>query len=97
MKNPKLTKLKPLAKKSDSPSVIRMWHLELTVSSRSPEDTNALAACLATDCETTWLDDGTFSISLDEAACKDLRAMWNTRLRGLIATDSVLKVFGKDS
>lgn len=89
--------LKPLAKKSESPSVVQMWHLELTVSSRSMEDTKALAACLATDCETTWIGDDSFNITLDEAACKDLRAMWNTRLRGLIATDNVLKVFGKDS
>jgi len=74
-----------------------MWALTLVVQSRSPTDTKALAACLATDCETTWEDDHSFSIELNEAACKDLRAMWNTRLRGLIATDSVLQVFGKHS
>jgi hypothetical protein len=74
-----------------------MWHLELTVSSRTPDDTRALAACLATDCEVVWEDDQAFTLHLDEAACKDLRAMWNTRLRGLIATDNVLKVFGKHS
>ncbi len=74
-----------------------MWHLSLTVQSRNAEDTRALAACLATDCETAWRDDTKFSIHIEEASCKDLRAMWNTRLRGLIATDSVLKVFGKHS
>jgi len=77
--------------------VLGMWHLSLTVQSRSPKDTRALAACLATDCETEWHDEGRFSTQLDELTCKDLRAMWNTRLRGLIATDSVLQVFGKHS
>ncbi|MEL0182213.1 MAG: hypothetical protein VW872_04010 [Candidatus Poseidoniales archaeon] len=52
---------------------------------------------MATDCETAWQDEQSFTIELNEAACKDLRAMWNTRLRGLIATDSVLQVFGKHS
>jgi hypothetical protein len=28
---------------------------------------------------------------------KDLRAMWNTRIRGLIAVDSVLKVINEHS
>ena len=74
-----------------------MWHLSLTVQSRNPKDTRALAACLATDCETEWCDEEKFTIQLDEPSCKDLRAMWNTRLRGLIATDSVLQVFGKHS
>ena len=74
-----------------------MWHLSLSVQSRSIKDTEALAACLATDCSTEWLDDTKFSIHLEETSCKDLRAMWNTRLRGLIATDSVLQVFGKHS
>jgi succinate dehydrogenase flavin-adding protein (antitoxin of CptAB toxin-antitoxin module) len=52
---------------------------------------------LATDCDTRWLNDNRFQISLEELHAKDMRAMWNTRLRGLIATDSVLKVFGKHS
>ena len=72
-----------------------MWRLNLHVQSRSTKDTQALAACLATDCGTTWVDDQSFELTIEEATCKDLRAMWNTRLRGLIATDSVLRVFGK--
>ena len=84
-------------KKSDQALVDPMWHLSLTVQSRSIKDTQALAACLATDCSTEWLDEQQFSIELNEPSCKDLRAMWNTRLRGLIATDSVLQVFGKHS
>ena len=74
-----------------------MWHLNLRIQSVSDEDTRALAACLATDCETTWHDTSSFSIQLDETHCKDLRAMWNTRLRGLIATNNVLEIFRKDS
>lgn len=77
--------------------MLPMWELTLLVQSRTVTDTRALAACLATDCETTWKDEASFSIQINEAACKDLRAMWNTRLRGLIATDSVLQVFGKHS
>ena len=84
-------------KKSERTSVLLMWELTLLVQSRTVTDTRALAACLATDCETTWKDEASFTIQLHEAACKDLRAMWNTRLRGLIATDSVLQVFGKHS
>ncbi len=84
-------------KKSERTSVLPMWELTLLVQSRTATDTRALAACLATDCETTWKDEASFTIQLNEAACKDLRAMWNTRLRGLIATDSVLQVFGKHS
>ena len=86
-----------LKRKSDQATVLAMWHLSLTVQSRSVKDTQALAACLATDCGTEWLDENRFSITLDEVHSKDLRAMWNTRLRGLIATDSVLQVFGKHS
>lgn len=77
--------------------VKRMWAISLRVQSGTPIDTRSLAACLATDCETVWETDQRFSIVIEEASCKDLRAMWNTRLRGLIATDSVLKVFGKHS
>jgi hypothetical protein len=74
-----------------------MWHLSLEISSETVTDTKALAACLATDCDTRWLNDNRFQINLEELHAKDMRAMWNTRLRGLIATDSVLKVFGKHS
>ena len=74
-----------------------MWDLSLEISSETVTDTKALAACLATDCDTRWLSDNRFQINLEELHAKDMRAMWNTRLRGLIATDSVLKVFGKHS
>ena len=74
-----------------------MWRLSLEISSETLTDTKALAACLATDCETLWLEENRFQISLEESYAKDMRALWNTRMRGLIATDSVLKVFGKHS
>ena len=74
-----------------------MWRLSLEISSETITDTKALAACLATDCETHWHEENRFQINLEELHAKDMRAMWNTRMRGLIATDSVLKVFGKHS
>ncbi|MDA7463325.1 hypothetical protein N9M83_06205 [Candidatus Poseidonia alphae] len=74
-----------------------MWHLSLSVCSRSQLDTQSLCAALATDCPTAWIDDDSFEFNLTESKCKDLRAMWNTRMRGLIATDEVLKVFAKHS
>ena len=74
-----------------------MWRLSLEISSETETDTKALAACLATDCEAQWIGDNQFQINLEEIHAKDMRAMWNTRMRGLIATDSVLKVFGKHS
>lgn len=74
-----------------------MWHLTLAIQSRTPSDTKSLCAALATDCETHWVGTTGFSLELAEEKCKDLRAMWNTRMRGLIATDEVLKVFSKHS
>ena len=74
-----------------------MWHLSLIVNSRCNLDTQSLCAALATDCETTWVNPESFEFNLTESKCKDLRAMWNTRMRGLIATDEVLKVFAKHS
>ena len=73
-----------------------VWSIDLHLHPESPLDANALAASLATECKVQWADHG-FSITVEEATCKDLRAMWNTRLRGLIATDNVLKVLGKHS
>ena len=47
---------------------------------------------MASESETTSIDDTQFSFDLHEANAKDLRAMWNTRIRGLIAADEILKV-----
>ena len=69
------------------------WKLNLTVESRSLKETQALADCLATDEQTTFSEDGSnFYFELNNLVAKDLRAMWNTRIRGLIAVDGVLKI-----
>ena len=47
-----------------------MWQLTLRVQSRNQTDTRALAACLATDCETPWNDDASFSIHLEETTVR---------------------------
>ena len=52
----------------------------------------ALQESLASEAETISIDDQQFSFNLHEANAKDLRAMWNTRIRGLIAADEILKV-----
>ena len=52
----------------------------------------AMQESMISESETTSIDDTQFSFSLHEANAKDLRAMWNTRIRGLIAADEILKV-----
>ena len=52
----------------------------------------ALQESLASEAETISIDHQQFSFNLHEANAKDLRAMWNTRIRGLIAADEILKV-----
>lgn len=72
------------------------WRLTLAVKSSSDSNTKALANALATDEIVNWSDEGSsFSFELNETKAKDLRAMWNTRIRGLIAVDSLLEVLGK--
>ena len=63
------------------------WKLSLQAQSTIQEKTNSLAAALITDCYINYLGES-FSIQIVEAKAKDLRAMWNTRVRGLIAVDS---------
>ena len=46
---------------------------------------------LVSETESESFSDDTFSFCLDEANAKDLRAMWNTRIRGLIAADEILQ------
>ena len=64
------------------------WRLMLEIQSSSKANTDSLAAALITDCEIEFNEDS-FSIVITEKA-KDLRAMWNTRVRGLIAVDSLV-------
>tara|TARA_Y100000768_G_C23950011_1_gene669643 strand:+ start:271 stop:525 length:255 start_codon:yes stop_codon:yes gene_type:complete len=67
------------------------WSLTLSVQSSSRQSTQALADSLATDEKVVWASSKEhFSIQLNEQKAKDLRAMWNTRMRGLIAVDSLL-------
>ncbi|MEC7589438.1 MAG: hypothetical protein VX483_02730 [Candidatus Thermoplasmatota archaeon] len=67
------------------------WKLMLEVQSSSKENTDSLAAALITDCEIDFSEDS-FSIVINEEKAKDLRAMWNTRVRGLIAVDSLVQM-----
>ena len=46
---------------------------------------------LVSETESESFEDNTFSFRLNEANAKDLRAMWNTRIRGLIAADEILQ------
>ena len=67
------------------------WKITLEVESTSSENTSSLKAAMITDCEI--FDNGnSFSIEIIEHKAKDLRAMWNTRIRGLIAVDSLMAV-----
>jgi len=67
------------------------WKLTLEVQSTSSENTSSLKAAMITDCEIIN-NEKSFSIEIIEQKAKDLRAMWNTRIRGLIAVDSLLIV-----
>lgn len=67
------------------------WKLILEAQSSTRENTESLAAALITDCEINFSGD-TFSIEIVESKAKDLRAMWNTRVRGLIAVDSLINM-----
>ena len=67
------------------------WKLTLKSQSNSTDNTVALRSSLITDCEITS-DDESFEIIIIEQKAKDLRAMWNTRVRGLIAVDSLIDV-----
>ena len=65
-----------------------MWQLHLTVN--SPE-VIALAASLASE-ENVVVKGDSLSFTLSEPRAKDLRAMWNTRVRSLVIAHNVLKV-----
>ena len=67
------------------------WKLTLQAQSTNQENTNSLAAALITDCDINYLGES-FSIQIIETKAKDLRAMWNTRVRGLIAVDSLISM-----
>ena len=68
------------------------FSLVCTIQRDDRNQRKALQESLASEAETTSIDDQQFSFNLHEANAKDLRAMWNTRIRGLIAADEILKV-----
>ena len=67
------------------------WKLTLKSQSNSIKNTKVLRSSLITDCEIIS-DEESFEIVIIEQKAKDLRAMWNTRVRGLIAVDSLIDV-----
>ncbi len=72
-------------------TVTETWRLTLQVESTSKANTKALADALTTDIDVIWNPTSTkFSIAFEESKAKDSRAVWNTRVRGLIAVDSLL-------
>jgi len=73
-------------------TVSSKWILTLEVQASTPSETKALGDALTTDESIEWNEERTsFSFSLNESKTKDLRAMWNTRIRGLIAVDSLFE------
>ena len=68
------------------------FSLVCTIQRSNVRQRKAMQESMASESETTSIDDTQFSFNLHEANAKDLRAMWNTRIRGLIAADEILKV-----
>ncbi len=68
------------------------FSLVCTIQRSNVRQRKAMQESMTSESETTSIDDNQFSFNLHEANAKDLRAMWNTRIRGLIAADEILKV-----
>ena len=66
------------------------FSLVCTISRSIVSDIQAMRDSLATETESESFEDNAFCFRLNEANAKDLRAMWNTRVRGLIAVDSLI-------
>ena len=67
------------------------FSLVCTIKRADAADIRAMQDSLISETESHSVDDNTFSFRLDENNAKDLRAMWNTRIRGLIAADEILQ------
>lgn len=52
----------------------------------------ALAASLTTEASFNLIDDTTLSVEESASSLVDLRARWNTLMRGLIASEHVLEL-----
>lgn len=68
------------------------FSLICTIQRSDERQLKALQDSMASESETRSIDDQQFSFNLHEGTAKDLRAMWNTRIRGLMAADEILKV-----
>ncbi|MDC0056217.1 hypothetical protein OAJ94_04110 [Deltaproteobacteria bacterium] len=62
------------------------WLVQVSLSST---DVTALQASLSTEIDSN-LDEGKLSFNITEKTPADLRAMWNTRMRGIEASESVI-------
>ena len=67
------------------------FSLVCTITRADASDIQAMRDSLISETESQASDEHTFSFRLDEVNAKDLRAMWNTRIRGLIAADEILQ------
>ncbi len=67
------------------------FSLVCTIRRADATDIQAMRDSLISETESLKHNQNTFSFRLDEAKAKDLRAMWNTRIRGLIAADEILQ------
>tara|TARA_Y100000766_G_scaffold29076_1_gene20205 strand:+ start:391 stop:663 length:273 start_codon:yes stop_codon:yes gene_type:complete len=67
------------------------FSLVCTIRRLDSDDIRAFQDSLISETQSTTIDENSFSFRLDEANAKDLRAMWNTRIRGLIAADEILQ------
>ena len=67
------------------------FSLVCTIRRADATDIQAMRDSLISETESVKGNQNTFSFRLDEANAKDLRAMWNTRIRGLIAADEILQ------
>ena len=65
--------------------------LVCTISRDDVADIQAMRDSLVSETTSSMVSENTFSFRLDEANAKDMRAMWNTRIRGLIAADEILQ------
>ena len=70
------------------------FSLVCTITRADATDIQAMRDSLVSETESHEHNQNTFSFRLDEANAKDLRAMWNTRIRGLIAADEILQAIG---
>ena len=70
------------------------FSLVCTIRRADATDIQAMRDSLVSESESHEHNQNTFSFGVDEANAKDLRAMWNTRIRGLIAADEILQAIG---